>query len=134
MFDVCLIPHSFITLALDTVGRKKPLMFGAGSFVVTYSILTAIVARFPPEVNGVANTHHSAQRAGIAMIFLTSIFFSVSFGPVSWVLASEVGMRQVLCIYTILIMFPFPFQVFPTRTRSIGTSGNYAFPSVYSCN
>lgn len=77
-------------------------MFGAGSFVVTYSILTAIVASFPPEVDGVPNTHTSAQRAGIAMIFMTSIFFSVSFGPVSWVLASE---------------------VFPTKTRSIGTSG-----------
>ena len=59
--------------------------------MVTYSILTAIVASFPPEVNGVANTHLSAQRAGIAMIFMTSIFFSLSFGPVSWVLASEVS-------------------------------------------
>lgn len=29
-------------------------------------------------------------RAGIAMIFLTSVVFSLSFGPVSWVLASEV--------------------------------------------
>jgi len=105
----------FITLILDTVGRKKPLMFGAASFVVTYSILTAIVACFPPEVNGVANTHHAAQRAGIAMIFMTSIFFSLSFGPVSWVLASE---------------------VFPTRTRSIGTSvatcANWAFNILFS--
>ncbi|GJE99916.1 MFS sugar transporter [Phanerochaete sordida] len=105
----------FITLILDTVGRKKPLMFGAGSFVVTYSVLTAIVACFPPVVDGVANTHTSAQRAGIAMIFMTSIFFSVSFGPVSWVLASE---------------------VFPTRTRSIGTSvatcANWAFNILFS--
>ena len=65
-------------------------MFGAGSFVVTYSILTAIVASFPPEINGMPNPHPAAQRAGIAMIFMTSIFFSVSFGPISWVLASEV--------------------------------------------
>ncbi|KAI0750132.1 general substrate transporter [Daedaleopsis nitida] len=101
----------FITLILDTVGRKKPLMFGAGSFVVTYSVLTAIVASFPPD----ESTNLSAQRAGIAMIFLTSIFFSVSFGPVSWVLASE---------------------VFPTRTRSIGTSvatcANWAFNVLFS--
>ena len=83
--------YSFITLILDFVGRKKPLMFGAGSMVVTYSVLTAIVACFPPEVNGTPNTHLAAQRAGIAMIFMTSIFFSLSFGPVSWVLASEVG-------------------------------------------
>ncbi|KAI0671410.1 general substrate transporter [Trametes maxima] len=101
----------FITLVLDTVGRKKPLMFGAGSFVVTYSALTAIVASFPPE----QSTNLAAQRAGIAMIFMTSIFFSLSFGPVSWVLASE---------------------VFPTRTRSIGTSvatcANWAFNVLFS--
>lgn len=61
-------------------------MFGAGSFVVTYSILSAIVALYPPETS----TNHAAQRAGIAMIFMTTIFFSFSFGPVSWTLASEV--------------------------------------------
>lgn len=93
--------YSFIILILDTVGRKKPLMFGAGSFVCTYSVLTAIVASFPPEVNGQPNPNTSAQRAGIAMIFMTSIFFSLSFGPVSWVLASE---------------------VFPTKTRAMGTA------------
>ncbi|RDB25726.1 High-affinity glucose transporter [Hypsizygus marmoreus] len=97
----------FITLILDRVGRKKPLMFGAASFVATFSILAAIVATNPP---GDPNSSAAAQRAGIAMIFLTSIFFSVSFGPVSWVLASE---------------------VFPTNTRSIGTSvvtcANWAF-------
>lgn len=87
----------FIVFALDTVGRKKPLMFGAASFVVLFSVLSAIVASFPPT----ESTNLGAQRAGIAMIFLMSIVFSLSFGPISWVLASE---------------------VFPTRTRAIGTS------------
>ena len=95
---------SFITLILDSVGRKKPLMFGAASFVVTFSILAAVVASFPPGVgtnegliyfmNKTFIAHaicgSAAQKAGLAMIFLTSIFFSLSFGPVSWVLASEV--------------------------------------------
>lgn len=89
---------SFITLILDTVGRKKPLMFGAGSFVVTYSVLTAIVAYFPPGVS----ENHPAQRAGIAMIFITSIFFSLSFGPVSWVLASEVLYAQICRLQSLL--------------------------------
>jgi hypothetical protein len=105
----------FITLVLDTVGRKKPLVFGAGTIAVLYSILTAIVASFPPEVNGMPNTHKDAQRAGIAMIFMTSIVFSLSFGPVSWVLASE---------------------VFPTKTRSMGTSvatcANWLFNILFS--
>ncbi|KAG5636756.1 hypothetical protein H0H81_006946 [Sphagnurus paluster] len=97
----------FIIFALDRVGRKKPLMFGAASFVCTFSILAAIVATNPPDD---PNANQTAQRAGIAMIFLTSIFFSVSFGPVSWVLASE---------------------VFPTNARALGTSvatcSNWAF-------
>lgn len=101
----------FITLILDRVGRKKPLLFGAASFVVLYSILAAIIATNPPLPDGATGSVNvSAQRAGIGMIFLLSIFFSFSFGPVSWVLASE---------------------VFPTSTRSIGTSvatcANWAF-------
>ena len=53
-------------------------MFGSGTFVITFSILSAIVASFPPG----ENSHHSAQLAGVAMIFLTCINFSLSFGPV----------------------------------------------------
>jgi sugar porter (SP) family MFS transporter len=97
----------FIVFVLDRVGRKKPLIFGAGSFVVTFSILAAILATNPVDSD---TASAAAQKAGIAMIFLTSIIFSLSFGPVSWVLASE---------------------VFPTNTRAIGTSvatcANWAF-------
>ncbi|KAG8213228.1 sugar transporter [Butyriboletus roseoflavus] len=86
----------FIIFILDWIGRKKPLMFGAASFVALFSILSALVATFPPgETQNLA-----AQKAAIGMIFLMSVTFSLSFGPVSWVLASE---------------------VFPTRMRSIGT-------------
>ncbi|EKM78126.1 hypothetical protein AGABI1DRAFT_114945 [Agaricus bisporus var. burnettii JB137-S8] len=101
----------FIVLLLDWVGRKKPLLFGASGFVVLYSILAAIIATNPPVPDGVDGTANVvAQRAGVAMIFMLSIIFSLSFGPVSWVLASE---------------------VFPTKTRAIGTSvatcANWAF-------
>ncbi|KAG5722990.1 High-affinity glucose transporter [Termitomyces sp. T112] len=87
----------FIVFLLDRVGRKKPLVFGAGSFVCTFSILAAIVATNPVDS---PLSNQTAQRAGIAMIFLTSVMFSLSFGPVSWVLASE---------------------VFPTHARALGT-------------
>ncbi|KAI9567330.1 sugar transporter [Boletus coccyginus] len=87
----------FIIFVLDSIGRKKPLMFGAASLVALFSVLSALVASFPPG----ENQNLAAQKAAIAMIFLMSIVFSLSFGPVSWVLAAE---------------------VFPTRTRSIGTS------------
>ncbi|KAF9223529.1 general substrate transporter [Gyrodon lividus] len=101
----------FIIFILDWVGRKKPLMFGAGSTVILFSILSALVASYPPG----ADQNLSAQRAAIAMIFLINIIFSLSFGPVSWVLSSE---------------------VFPTRTRAIGTSvatcANWLFNALIS--
>lgn len=49
-----LICSSFIVFILDRVGRKKPLMFGASSLVVTFSVLAAILATNPtdsPHVN-----------------------------------------------------------------------------------
>lgn len=86
-------------------------MFGAAGLAVLFSIFCAIVACFPPG----QSTNTAAQRAGIAMIFLTSIVYSSSFGPVSWTLVSE---------------------VFPTRTRAIGTSvatcANWAFDVLFS--
>ena len=62
-------------------------MFGAASLVVLYSILSALIASFPPG----EGQNLAAQKAAIAMIFLMSVVFSLSFGPVSWVLASEVS-------------------------------------------
>ncbi|PPQ91031.1 hypothetical protein CVT25_013956 [Psilocybe cyanescens] len=50
----------FITLVLDRVGRKKPLMFGAAMFVATFSILAAILATNPLDS---PNTNVSAQRS-----------------------------------------------------------------------
>jgi hypothetical protein len=110
--------HTFGTvfqLAIIYHGRNYLAKFGAGTFAVLYSILTAIVASFPPEVNGMLDTHKDTRRAGIAMIFMTSVVFSLSFGPVSWVLASE---------------------VFPTKTRSMGTfvatCANWLFNILFS--
>jgi sugar porter (SP) family MFS transporter len=96
----------FILFVIDRVGRRKPLIFGAVSLVVLFSILAAITASFPPATNH----NDAASKAGVAIIFMMTIVFSLSFGPVSWVLASE---------------------VFPTSARSIGTSvatcANWAF-------
>ncbi|KIK53974.1 hypothetical protein GYMLUDRAFT_921079 [Collybiopsis luxurians FD-317 M1] len=105
----------FIIFILDRVGRRKPLLFGALSFVCTFSIVAAILATNPVDTGVVKAANPAAQRAGVAMIFLTSVNFSLSFGPVSWVLASE---------------------VFPTSTRSIGTAVatccNWAFNTLLS--
>ncbi|KAG8745574.1 hypothetical protein FRC10_007752 [Ceratobasidium sp. 414] len=64
----------------------------------TELLQAAINARFPGETSN----NKTAQQAGVAFIILFgSLFFSTSFGPVSWVYQSE---------------------IFPMRVRAMGTS------------
>ncbi|KAJ7472655.1 general substrate transporter [Mycena latifolia] len=88
----------FIYFILDRVGRKPPLIFGAVGMAISLAVEAAINAKW----GGVNSTNHAAQTAGVAFIILFgSLFFSVSFGPVSWVYQSE---------------------IFPMRIRAIGTA------------
>ncbi|ELU45928.1 sugar (and other) transporter domain-containing protein [Rhizoctonia solani AG-1 IA] len=97
------------------VGRRLPLIIGAFGMAGCLAIevhfrylrlspiyllarQAAINAKFPGE----ASNNTAAQRAGVAFIILFgSLFFSTSFGPVSWVYQSE---------------------IFPMRVRAMGTS------------
>jgi MFS family permease len=63
----------FIVFLLDRVGRKKPLLFG------TIGITIALICR-----------RDSLSAAGVFFLFLVSCIFSMSFGPISWVYASEI--------------------------------------------
>lgn len=54
----------------------------------------AINARFPGETSN----NKTAQQAGVAFIILFgSLFFSTSFGPVSWVYQSEIFPMREYC-------------------------------------
>jgi len=88
----------FIYFILDRVGRKPPLIFGAVGMAISLAVEAAINAKW-----GGTNSHnHAAQTAGVAFIIIFgSLFFSVSFGPVSWVYQSE---------------------IFPMRIRATGTA------------
>jgi len=93
-----IVTLAFIYFVLDRVGRRLPLIVGAFGMAACLSIEAAINARFPGETT----TNKSAQQAGVAFIILFgSLFFSTSFGPVSWVYQSE---------------------IFPMRVRALGTS------------
>jgi hypothetical protein len=56
---------------------------------VSLAIEAAINAEFPGE----ASTNKAAQQTGVAFIILFStLFFSTSFGPVSWVYVTHSGL------------------------------------------
>lgn len=77
----------FIVFVLDRVGRKKPLIFGT----IGISIALICEAALGSQVPGATGSRRDAvSGAGIFFLFLVSCIFSVSFGPISWVYASEI--------------------------------------------
>lgn len=88
----------FIAVILDRVGRKPPLIVGGIGMAICLAIEAAINAKW----GGENANNRAAQQAGIAFIIIFgSLFFSTSFGPVSWVYQSE---------------------IFPMRIRALGTA------------
>lgn len=77
----------FIVFVLDRVGRKKPLIFGT----IGISIALICEAALGSQVTGATGSRKNGiSGAGVFFLFLVSCIFSVSFGPISWVYASEV--------------------------------------------
>lgn len=79
----------FIFFLIDRVGRRKPLLFGTVGISVCLIIEAALNSKNPD------GTDQALSRAGVAMIFLVSMVFSVSFGPISWTYMSEVMPMQI---------------------------------------
>lgn len=79
----------FIFFILDRVGRKKPLLFGAVGITLALICEAAINSQNP------AGTRQSLSIAGVFFLFLVSIIFSLSFGPISWVYMSEIMPMQI---------------------------------------
>jgi MFS family permease len=77
----------FIVFFLDKVGRKKPLIFGT----IAISIALICEAALGSQVNNATGSRRDGiSGAGVFFLFLVSCIFSVSFGPISWVYASEI--------------------------------------------
>ncbi|EUC62350.1 MFS sugar transporter, partial [Rhizoctonia solani AG-3 Rhs1AP] len=97
----------FIVFLVDRVGRKKPLLFGSFVLAACLAVETAINASYPPDS---PNPNKAAQGAGVAMFFIATSVFSVSYGPIAWTYVAE---------------------IFPMRTRAMGVSAatctNWAF-------
>lgn len=83
----------FILFILDRVGRKKPLLFGT----IGISVALICEAAIGSQVKKGVNTSHNngLSIGGVTFLFLVSIIFSWSFGPVSWVYMSEIMPMQI---------------------------------------
>lgn len=79
----------FIFFILDRVGRKKPLIFGAIGISVALICEAALNSQNPE------GTKHGLSIGGVFFIFLVSVIFSFSFGPISWVYMSEIMPMQI---------------------------------------
>lgn len=80
----------FIFFLIDRVGRRKPLLFGTVGISLCLIVEAVLNSKNPDGEN------ESLSRAGVAMIFLVSMVFSVSFGPISWTYMSEVMVSKSL--------------------------------------
>jgi MFS family permease len=77
----------FIVFFLDRVGRRKPLLFGT----IAISVALICEAGVGSQVKSATGSRKDAlSAAGVFFLFLVSCIFSVSFGPISWVYASEI--------------------------------------------
>ncbi|KAK2758976.1 hypothetical protein FQN54_003074 [Arachnomyces sp. PD_36] len=79
----------FITLLLDRVGRRRPLLFGTIGITLAL-ICSAVLTSQNPD-----GAKRSYSIGGVFFIFCVSIVFSFSFGPISWVYMSEVMPMQI---------------------------------------
>jgi hypothetical protein len=69
------------------VGRRKPLLFGT----VAISIALICEAAIGSQVTTATGSRKNGlSGAGVFFLFCVSCIFSVSFGPISWVYASEI--------------------------------------------
>jgi MFS family permease len=98
----------FLFVGIDRFGRKKSLIAGGFWMAAMMFIIGAVLATHPPDPK--ATGVGKASIAMVAMIYLFVIGYSASWGPVPWVLVSE---------------------IFPTRLRAygVGMAGMYSSTS-----
>ncbi|RXW15540.1 hypothetical protein EST38_g10316 [Candolleomyces aberdarensis] len=94
---VMLIATVPTVLYLDRVGRKPTLIAGALAMGVCHAIIAGLSGRYQDSWL----THKAAGWVACVFVWIFSVAFAMSFGPVSWVLCAE---------------------IFPLRARSKGLS------------
>ena len=76
----------YITLLVKRIGRKTSFMGGATA-MGTFMLIICLMQRFAPPLR---KTLTSTGIASVAMIYLESASYNMSWGPVSWLYCGEV--------------------------------------------
>ena len=87
----------FVYAAVDSLGRKRSLLISAVGMGTLFFIIGALLKVFPPDPQ--ASTPSPASKAMAAMLYIYVCFYSLGWGPITWVYSSD---------------------IFPTRTRHYG--------------
>jgi MFS family permease len=77
----------FIYFVLDRVGRRKPLLIGTVLITIALICEGAIGSQV---MQATGSRKDSLSIAGVFFLFCVTAIFSCSFGPISWVYASEI--------------------------------------------
>lgn len=73
-------------LWVDSLGRKPLLLWGEANMAISHATIAAILAVY----DGRFETHKAAGNAAVFMIFWYIVNFAVTWGPLAWVVSSEV--------------------------------------------
>ncbi|KAI5820078.1 general substrate transporter [Pyronema omphalodes] len=73
-------------LFLDVLGRRKILLLGAMGMCISHIIVASILGVYADSFS----SHSGAGWAGVAFIYIFIANFAYSWGPVGWVLPSEI--------------------------------------------
>lgn len=73
-------------LFVDSVGRKPLLIWGEANMAISHAVIAAIIAVYGDKFN----THKAAGNGAVFMIFWYIVNFATTWGPLAWVVSSEV--------------------------------------------
>lgn len=82
----------FITFFIDKVGRRKPLLIGTVGITLML-ICEGIVASQNED-----GSKKGLSGLGILFIWMVTVIFSASFGPISWTYMSEIMPQQIRAV------------------------------------
>ncbi|KAI5306410.1 hypothetical protein KEM56_001041 [Ascosphaera pollenicola] len=79
----------FITFFIDKVGRRKPLLIGCIAITIVLACEGIVASQNEDGHN------KALSGLGILFIWLVTVIFSASFGPISWTYMSEIMPQQI---------------------------------------